>query len=170
MTRFSSLNALMIVCLVFMLAACGAQQTRPEADSDTSMLNPTEISISEYREFLTELDAAITQGELREFNDRDLADFAEVRQSLDRLLARYDSVESMNGDAQARLFNLHARLEKVVVGRDETQVLCRRRHKVGTNFKVTECKSVDEWRSEQEWAQRHLRSIMYSDAGRKDIP
>lgn len=161
MTHFKA--SILLLAATMLLAACAAHEPRP-----THAVDIRTISIPEYQEFLAVLSISLEKGEPRQLNEREMKQFREVHQQLDRMVARHESIDDLSADEQVRLFNLHARLESVVVGRDEDQVLCRRRHKVGTNFKVSECKTVAEWRYEQEWAQRHLRSIMYSDAGRPD--
>lgn len=157
MTRFTTFVSLLTIALALLLAACAPYETRPAQTLDMKTL-----SIPEYREFLTELTAAIAQGEPRELNAREKDRFQRITGRLDRVLASHQSVDEMDHDTQTQLFNLHNELEAVVVGRDEDQLLCRREHRVGTNFRVTECKTVSQWREEQDIAQRHLRGAYMS--------
>jgi hypothetical protein len=167
MSRTKPLVFPLAAVLALGLAACASSPSgnRTMAAPDR-VVDVEQISIPEYREFLAELANAVESDIPREFNDKEMEQFNEVSVELDRLLANYDSREQMDQDSLVRLYNLHSELEAVVVGRDENQVLCRRRHRVGTNFKVTECKSVNEWRYEQDMSQEFIRNMMTSDAGR----
>lgn len=125
-----------------------------------------EVSIPEYREFLEQLANAVDEDVPRAYNDKEKEQFNDISVELDELLSRYDSKDEMDEDSRTRLFNLHSRLEAVVVGLEDNHVLCKRRHRVGTNFKVTECKTVETWRYERDLSQEMFRRFFFSDAGR----
>jgi hypothetical protein len=164
MAAFNRPLTLILLLSSTLTVGCATQSTQPAEDPQRAQVIEAEkVTLPECREFLAELDNAIRDGEPRELNRSEMREFESVSSRLDELLADFDSREAMRHEDEVEFFNLHSQLEAVVVGRDRDQVLCRRRHKVGTNFKVTECKSVADWRTEQEHAQRQLRSIFYAE-------
>ena len=68
----------------------------------------------------------------------------------------------MNQNERVALLNLHSNLEEVVMGAADQQIICQRRHTVGTNFKRTTCKTRAEWRAERERASELMRNIYTS--------
>ena len=75
------------------------------------------------------------------------------------MLSDVESVEQLNNNAQIDVYNKTQALWSAVVGRAEDQVICRREHRVGTNFKSTRCRTVEQIREDQREASRYLQGI-----------
>lgn len=154
--RYLKGSLVLVVTGLLVLGGCatGGQE-------DLSNFEAERVSLPEYREFLDELATSLSQGEPRAFNQREVDRFNELSGRLDEIMKDYESIDEMSNDERMALFNAHEALQALVVGQRENQVICSRRHTVGTNFKVSECYTRAEWqqkeRQSQEWARSNLR-------------
>lgn len=146
------------------LSGCAGDGHSKSSEERLSNFEAEKVSIPEYRDFLEELASSISQGVPREFNGRELARYRELDQRLQDILADYDSIEQMNREERRRLFNTHEKLEMLISGQRENQVICSRRHTVGTNFRVTECHTRAEWERQREASQEFMRDRMRQPA------
>lgn len=154
MNRLKPVTLLVIFLITAVLAGCAPYERR----DDSLRLDPETVSIPEYREFLVELNTAVEDDIPREFNSQEMDQFNRVSTRLDKLLAQHDTIDTMDEDQRVQLLNLHSKLEAVVIGKDDDQILCRREQRVGTHFRTTECRPVSEWREEQQRAQHFFSS------------
>jgi hypothetical protein len=158
------LAAIALAALTMAFVGCAPYETRSPMQLDVES-----VSISEYREFLTLLNEAVEEGEPRELNSQEKERFTRINSRLDRLLAKHDTLDSMDQEERLQLFNLHEQLQGVVIGREEDQIICRRQKQVGTNFRQMQCKTQSEWQEEQRNAHDFLshsfRSTMEPPAG-----
>ncbi len=145
-----------IVLVVFM-AACASTST-PRSEPAQARV----VTIPEYREFLTALDASIEQGEPRPLNTVEMENYLEASGRLRSLLGRYESVDAMPEAERLELFNLHETLQAVVIGKSEDQVMCRRVQTVGTHFRETRCMTHSEWQYRQEMAREYMSTKFQS--------
>lgn len=152
------------IALAFFLAACASTNTdtrSPQPDP----VEPERLTIPEYREFLSELDVAIKNGEPRELNSTEMERYLDISSRLGVLLARYDSIDEMSETRRIELFNLQETLQATVIGKREDQLLCRRTRTVGTHFRETRCLTVSEWEQRREQAQEYMRDKFHSWMG-----
>ncbi|MEE4331020.1 MAG: hypothetical protein V2J10_09135 [Wenzhouxiangella sp.] len=152
----------LFLCAAFAIALIGCATETHDRQRSMATIEPDKVSIPEYQNFLASLSAALDEGRPRELNTVEQARFDDVMGRLDRMLDRFESVDDMNQDERVALLNLHADLEEVVMGAADQQVICQRRHTVGSNFKRTTCKTRAEWRSDRENASRLMRDIYIS--------
>jgi len=120
------------------------------------------VTVPEYQDFLAALDAAIESGNPRELDGVEMTRYEEVTGKIDRMLAGLDTVEALDQDDRVRLLNLHADLDEIVMGAADKQINCQRRHRVGSHFKNTECKTRAEWRGDRELASEPMGGIYLS--------
>lgn len=153
------------ISILFLLAAvalsgCAGADTRARAsatEEEEEGFKPEKVSVPEYREFLVGLRESVSEGEPREFNERERRQFDELYNELMSLLEGHESVDTMHPEQQREVFNTHEELQALMSGRREDQVICNRRHKVGTNFKQTECYTRKEWREAKDESQQYLK-------------
>lgn len=152
----------LLICSVFALLTIGCATDTYDRQRPMATIEPDKVSIPEYQNFLASLTAALDEGRPRELNAVEQSRFDDVIGRLDRMLDRFESIEDMDQDERVALLNLHADLEEVVMGAADQQVICRRSHTVGSNFKRTTCKTRGEWRSDRERASELMRDIYIS--------
>lgn len=141
-------------------AGSGGADNRAQAsaaEEEEEEFKPEKVSVPEYREFLVGLRESVSEGEPREFNERERREFNQLYNDLMSLLEGYASVDAMDRDQQREVFNTHEELQALMSGRREDQVICNRRHTVGTNFKQTECYTRKEWREAKDESQQYLK-------------
>lgn len=149
-------------CVVFAFLTIGCATDTYDRQRPMETIEPDQVSIPEYQNFLSSLSAALDEGRPRELNTVEQSRFDDVMGRLDRMLDRFETIDEMNQDERVALLNLHADLEEVVMGAADQQIICQRRHRVGTHFKSTECKTRAEWRKDRELASELMRDIYLS--------
>lgn len=159
------MKKMLLISLTALLCAACAGTNAPRdnnaaaAAPEPVLDGPETVTIGEYLEFLDALATSIGEGVPRDFNQAEQANFRRVDNSLRDLLASRSSLDELNESQQVRLFNLHEELQAIVIGEPEAQVICRRRHTVGTHFQRTTCKTQDEFDRDQQESQRYLRNL-----------
>ena len=118
------------------------------------------VSPPEFLALLDDLDARLDQGDPRQLNDIEQRRFDRIVSSLRSELAGVENMSELDSDTQLDLFNSTEELVATVMGRPEDQIICRRSHKVGTNFPETTCKTIAEFREEQDEARRRIREFI----------
>lgn len=152
----------LFLCAAFALLVIGCATETYDRQRPMETINPEQVSIPEYQNFLSSLSSALDEGRPRELNSMEQSRFDDVMGRLDRMLDRFETIDEMNQDERVALLNLHANLEEVVMGAADQQIICQRRHRVGSNFKSTECKTRGEWRADRERAAELMRKIYLS--------
>lgn len=152
----------LLFCAAFAVVSIGCATDTHDRQRPMATIEPDKVSIPEYQDFLAALSAAIDDGNPRELNSVEMTRFDEVTGKIDRLLASVDTIETLDQDQRVRLLNLHADLEEIVMGAADQQIICQRRHRVGSHFKSTECKTRAEWREDRELASKLMREIYLS--------
>lgn len=145
-----------------LLAGCAstAPSSRTEVPAAEPVVQadaPQIVETGEFIAFLDALQADIENGEPRELTTLEKRRVEELAGELRGMLDGIDSVEQLNNVQQTRVYNKTQELWTAVIGRDEDQVICRREHRVGTNFKATRCRTVEQIREDQRHAQRYLQ-------------
>lgn len=162
MERLNLAISIFFLLVVVALSGCagsGGADNRAQATTETEEeeFEPEKVSVPEYREFLVGLREEVSEGEPREFNERERREFDELYNELMSQLDGYESTDAMDPDQQREVFNTHEELQALISGRREDQVICNRRHTVGTNFKQTECYTRKEWREAKDESQQYLQ-------------
>lgn len=159
-------KTIIIIATLVCVACAGGQQNQRQADENSELQPkpiadmPEKASVDEYLEFLDKLKVAVERGDIREFNSREYQQFQRINRQLRDELAGVDRIENLRDENQVRVFNLHQELQGVVIGDPENYLICRRDHRVGTNFKQTRCIPAGDFRRNQEENRRQLRSLM----------
>ncbi|MEM1080188.1 MAG: hypothetical protein AAGH65_01270 [Pseudomonadota bacterium] len=144
--------------LLLMLTACASTDdgTAPiEVDPEA----PEIIDPQEFLEFLDDLNAGLTIGDPRDLNEIEQRLFDRLYRELHSLLNEVDTVDALPENEQMMVFNSTQELWATVVGREEDQVICRREHRVGTNFKRTTCMTVAELEARQRDVRKYLNQV-----------
>jgi len=159
-------TVLIVIVTLFCAACAGGQQNQRQADANPQLQPqpvadmPETASVEEYLDFLDKLEVAVEQGAIRELNSREFSQFQRISRQLRDELAGIERIEELRDDNKLRVFNLHQELQGVVIGDPENYLICRREHRVGSNFKQTRCISAGEFQRNQEDNRRQLRSLM----------
>lgn len=145
------------------LTGCATTDSSPEpsapaAEPAVRTEAPRIVDADEFLAFLDTLEQDLEAGEPRELTRLEKRRVSELSQDLREMLDGVESVEQLNNNAQTEVYNKTQALWAAVVGRDEDQVICRREHRIGTNFKTTRCRTVSEIREDQRSADRYLRT------------
>ncbi|MCL4410900.1 MAG: hypothetical protein M1356_11440 [Gammaproteobacteria bacterium] len=135
--KLIKLLATAAVCVAFM-SGCASSGSSTTA-SNTVTAQPQQVSIPEYVEFLDNLHNSIQDGEPRQLTARELNQFNNIQDNLRALIGNRTDVEQMNSDERQRLFNLHERLQALVMGDDSQQVICRSERQTGSHMRTTRC-------------------------------
>ncbi|NBB93967.1 MAG: hypothetical protein GVY32_12460 [Gammaproteobacteria bacterium] len=158
------------VATALLLAGCASSletTTPPGAGNDEQQ--PVLVGIPAYREFLTRLDQAVARGAARPLEAKERQSYRSASDRLDTLLARHESIDDMSQRDRVDAFNLHQELQAIVVGNYDDQIICRIDRAAGTNFPITQCRSVAERRRlrelTQDWKRSTFRGIMPSAPG-----
>ncbi|MBY6203269.1 hypothetical protein [Halomonas denitrificans] len=153
---------LAVATLAF-LAACASSPSdrapEPIAEPAAAAEAPRIVETDEFLVFLDTLQADIEVGEPRELTSLERRRVNELADELREMLSDVESVEQLNNNAQIDVYNTTQALWSTVVGRAEDQVICRREHRVGTNFKSTRCRTVEQIREDQRQAARYLQGV-----------
>jgi len=159
-----SLKTTLIILAALSCAACaGSQPTRPAATQEPGLAPqpvvaaPERVPVDEYLEFLDSLAVSISQGEPRPFTRTEINLYRRIDSQLRDQLEGYDNIEQLSTHSKLQVFNLHEELQAVVIGDPANQVICRREHRVGTNFRTTRCVNIDDFRDQQRAGQEFLR-------------
>jgi hypothetical protein len=90
-------------------------------------------------------------------------DRATVREALNRIadaLDRVGSVEGLNAQQKADVFNDQERINTLLTkALEDSRLVCRRERKVGSHRMITECLTVAERRQAYESAQKAMRDV-----------
>lgn len=150
---------------IALLILSGCASTTPtstrstaEAEPAVSADAPRIVETDEFLAFLDTLEQDLEAGEPRELNRLEMRRVRELSADLRDILTDVESVEQLNNNAQTEVYNTTQALWAAVIGRDEDQVVCRREHRVGTNFKSTRCRTVSQIREDQRSANNYLRN------------
>ena len=159
-------KTLILLATVFCVACAGGQQNQRQANEHEDLSPepvtgaPEQVSVDDYLVFLDNLKDSVERGEIRDFNRREYQSFQRIDRELRAELANVDHINQLAGRNKIRVFNLHEELQGVVVGDPENYMICRREHRVGTNFRQTQCISAGDFRRSQEENRRQLRQIL----------
>lgn len=134
---YSRLLAGACLSSVLFVAACATQ--------GPGHITPEKVTIPEFRLYLADLREAVNEGVPREFNDKEMREFNRINMRLLSLTDGRDSIDEMSDDERLALYNAQEELQSILIGKREDQVICRKRHTVGTNFKRTQCYTRREW-------------------------
>ncbi|MDQ2068351.1 hypothetical protein [Natronospira bacteriovora] len=158
--RYSQFLTLAVLSAMVLWGCAGTGTGSSNEELET--FEAERVSVPEYREFLGELREAVREGIPREFNEREIQRYGQLERRLLDLLEGVDSVDEMNRDEQRQLYNAQEALQALVSGQRDYQVICRRRHTVGTNFKTTECYTRQEWQEVSDQSRRFMEDFMRS--------
>jgi hypothetical protein len=90
-------------------------------------------------------------------------DRAKVRESLDRIgatLAGVESIDALNPDAKARVFNDQELVNQILTAAAaDSRLICERTAKTGSNRKITTCETVAERNRRRELDQDNLQKM-----------
>jgi len=158
-----SMNRLLIALIISVfLAACASsgtsnRSTGNQLDPVPFTEAPRKVEVAEYLEFLDSLAVAIGEGVPRELTLREREQFRDTDSELRDMLEGVTNVDQLSDDAQLEVFNLHERLQGIVIGDPENYLICSRRSTVGTHFKRTSCVPAGDFRRQQERNRDALR-------------
>ena len=155
---------LLISLMALLCAACAGTNAPRDTNAGVAapqpvLEGPETVTVGEYLEFLDALAVAVGDGVPRDFNRTERENFRRVDSSLRDMLSSRSSIDELSESQKVTLFNLHQELQGIVIGQPEAQVICRRRHTVGTHFQTTTCKTQEEFNRDQQESQRYLRSL-----------
>lgn len=144
---------------LFLLAACaGSGDQRSAASAPDFESQPLTVEVDEYLVFLDELALALGEGVPRDLNTREREQFRDTDSRLRQLLEPVERVDQLSEENQTLVFNLHQKLQGIVVGDPDNYLICSQRHTVGTHFKRTSCIPAGDFRREQERNREALRN------------
>lgn len=129
---------------------------------------PELVSIPEYVEFLNTLESSIAEGEPRQLNETEQRQFDSIKASLVSLIGERQDIEEFDQYDKERLFNLHQRLQTVVIGDPSTQVICRQERTTGSNMRQTRCITRQQADDERRRSSEFFGDLI--DAGRSIMP
>ena len=150
---------LLTLVSVSVLAACatsGGNSTAAEEELPSLEI----VSPPQFLALLEDLDTRLDEGDPRQLNEVEQRRFDRISRSLRMKLSGLDDINQLDEDEQLEVFNSTEELVATVVGRPEDQIICRRVHRVGTNFQETTCKTVAEMREDQDRSRLRLREII----------
>ena len=156
-------QTLVILLAVGLVSGCASTNSSPSrteqsAEPAVRAEAPEIVDTQEFLVFLETLEQDFEAGEPRELTRLEMRRVRELSDELRDMLDGVDTIEQLNNNAQTEVYNTTQALWAAVIGRDEDQVICRREHRVGTNFKTTRCRTVSEIREDQRSADRYLRT------------
>ncbi|HKL53159.1 MAG TPA: hypothetical protein VJ902_04315 [Wenzhouxiangellaceae bacterium] len=156
-------HTLFFILSLGLLAGCAStspspSRSGPAAEPAVRAEAPQIVDAQEFLVFLETLEQDLEAGEPRELTRLEKRRVEELSNELRGMLDGVETVDQLNNNAKTEVFNTTQELWATVIGRDEDQVICRREHRVGTNFKTTRCRTVSEIREDQRSAGRYLRT------------
>lgn len=157
---------IIIIAAIVCVACAGGQQSQRQTEQNPELQPkpvadmPERASVTEYIDFLDKLKVAVERGDIREFSSQEYNAFQRIDRRLREELSRVDRIEDLGDQNKVRVFNLHQELQGVVIGDPENYLICRRDHRVGTNFKQTRCIPAGDFRRAQEENRRQLRQLI----------
>ncbi|TRW50386.1 hypothetical protein FM042_06025 [Aliidiomarina halalkaliphila] len=163
---FKSGKLILMACLVIFIAGCNS--TTNTTASNQSTFTPERVSIPDYLEFLDNLEMSIAEGEPRELDESEQRQFASIKSSLVSLIGTRSDLEEFDQYDKERLFNLHQRLQTVVIGDPSTQVICRQERTTGSNMRQTRCMTRQQADDERKRASQFFGDLV--DSGRSIMP
>lgn len=152
------------VLTALLLAAC-ATDDDPSRDTSSYAPEPKRKAMEEapeivepeaYLAFLDQLRDDIDDGKPRYLTSSEKRRFETLASSLERRLAGVDDIDMLDEDDRRAVFNDSQELWATVVGDERDQVICSRTHRVGTHFRETRCRTLDQIRADQERARSYL--------------
>lgn len=152
-----------IVATFFLAGCAGTGSSAPDrtaaaaADQELQTEAPRIVSTAEFLSFLDTLETDLENGEPRELTRLEQRRVNELSSELRSMLDGVERVDRLNSNTQTQIYNKTQELWTAVVGRTEDQVVCRREHRVGTNFKTTRCRTIEQIREDQRQATRYLQ-------------
>ncbi|MEM7052971.1 MAG: hypothetical protein AAF446_00340 [Pseudomonadota bacterium] len=160
------------ILLIAFLAACSSTPTGHSAEPAEPRVTidaPEVVDPQQFLVFLDDLNAKLAVGDPRELTDGEQRRVDRLTANLRSMLSDISDIDSLNEDQQREIFNSTQELWATVIGRDEDQVICRRDHRVGTNFKTTRCRSLEEIREDQRRSRMMLNDV-FSRGGLRPQP
>jgi hypothetical protein len=145
------------------LAACAGSGTSNRSSGEGNLQptpfseEPRKVDVDEYLEFLDSLAVAVGEGVPRELSEREREQYRDTDSRLRSMLEPVANVDQLSDEAQVEVFNLHQRLQGIVIGDPENYLICSRRSTVGTHFKRTSCVPAGDFRRQQERNREALR-------------
>ncbi len=149
---------LTLISLLLLAACAGSADQRDLASAPAFESQPLTVEVDEYLAFLDELALAIGEGVPRDLNTREREQFRDTDSRLRQLLEPVARVDQLSEENQTLVFNLHQKLQGIVVGDPDNYLICSQRHTVGTHFKRTSCIPAGDFRREQERNREALRN------------
>ncbi|MEN1727779.1 MAG: hypothetical protein AAGJ52_04995, partial [Pseudomonadota bacterium] len=115
---------LMILMISLLLSACASsgtanRSTGNQLDPVPFTEEPRKVDVDEYLEFLDSLAVAIGEGVPRELTLREREQFRDTDSELRDMLEGVTNVDELSDEAQIEVFNLHERLQGIVIGDPE---------------------------------------------------
>ena len=142
----------LVVLLVPLLAACAS--SAPSERTGPSTIEPQEFIV-----FLSDLEQRRERGELRPLNRNEARRFEKLSADIREMLAGIEDIGDLRYDDRLEVFNKTEELRAIVSGNDDDQVVCKRERKVGTRFRITQCRTMAEIRWEREVTEQGLRDV-----------
>lgn len=115
------------------------------------------VTAPEYLEYLTQLRAGFEEGEPKPLSNREQKLFDDADQNIRSILSATDNVEDLPQDQAVALFNSQEQIKAILSGAEDTQVICKREARAGTNFRQKRCISAATRDEQREAAQELLR-------------
>ena len=159
-------KTLILLATIFCVACAGGQQNQRQASEHQELSPepvagaPEQVEVADYLEFLEELRASVESNEFRDFSQREVRSFQRLEQELRDELTGVERIDELGERSKLRVFNLHEELQGVVIGDPDNVVICRRQHRVGTNFRDTTCISASDFRRDQDASREQLRQML----------
>jgi hypothetical protein len=156
-------RVLLVVTLAVLLAACASSGTSTRSSGNSNLQpppfseGPRTVAVDEYLEFLDSLAVAVGDNVPRELSEREREQYRDADSRLRSMLEPVDNVSELSEEARIEVFNLHQRLEGIVIGDPENYLICSRRSTVGTHFRRTTCIPAGDFRRQQERNREALR-------------
>jgi len=152
-----------VLISAIVLAACASSGTSNRGGGSGNLQptpfseEPRKVDVDEYLEFLDSLAVAVGEDVPRELSLRETEQYRDTDSRLRAMLEPVTNVDQLSEEAQVEVFNLHQRLQGIVIGDPENYLICSRRSTVGTHFKRTTCIPAGDFRRQQERNREALR-------------
>lgn len=133
--------------LVLGVALVGAAQAANEAQA----------SPAEFIAYLDEVRGELKEGKPKPLSRREQGLFDRADRDIRGILAGVESVDELDQDQSAALFNAQEQIKAILTGAEDEQVICRNESRIGSHFRERRCVSVATRREQQDAAQELLR-------------
>lgn len=117
------------------------------------------VSPTQFLAFLDKVENSVEAGEPRRLSGEERRRVRSLCDELRGMLDGVESMEALNENQRATIFNKSQELWAMVSGNREDQVICRKERQVGTNFQRTRCRTVRELRRADREADLFLREL-----------